>query len=76
MRKSSKILISAAVVVGLLGSGGAAFAWWSSVNNGGTGAASTIATATNAVTVTQSSVINDLAPGLTRTLAGTNVVRH
>lgn len=74
MRKSSKVLITAAVVIGLVGAGGGAYAWWSgtAVNTGSVGTAGTVSTvASNPVTVNQTNAaISNLAPGVSGALTG------
>lgn len=71
MRKSSRILMTAALVVALAGTGSAAFAWWTSGSSAGTGTATAASSATGTVTVNQTTFSGTLTPGSTAPLTGT-----
>ncbi|MBC7519272.1 MAG: hypothetical protein H7248_10435 [Microbacteriaceae bacterium] len=66
MRKSSKtIVISAAVVAGLLATGSAAFAFWSVSGAAGTSSGTTASSTTNSITVNPSAAAANTPTGMT-----------
>lgn len=71
MRTKSRILITTALVIGLIGSGSAAFAWWSSSTSTGSGTATTSTTSSGTITVNQNTWSGTLTPGSTVPISGT-----
>ena len=64
MRKSTKAIVTTAVVVSLIGGGSAAFAWWSGTGAGTGTATTTSGAGPSSITVNQTnSAITSLTPG-------------
>lgn len=73
MRKSSKTIVTTAVVVALIGGGSAAFAWWTGTGAGTGTATTTSASGPSNITVNQTNpAITTLSPGAAAsTISGT-----
>ena len=73
MRKSSKVLISTAIIAGLLATGGAAFAFWSVTGAAGTSQGTTAGTALSPISVVPSTAASATPTGLTPGGPGTTL---